>query len=89
MNTKLKWFSLFLMASFIVACDSGSSSDTDKEEVEDCSIDTDGTVKVFSPKGGEVFHIGDSITVKWVPNMLMVQALESFIILTKNLKHSI
>jgi hypothetical protein len=65
MNTKLKWFSLFLMASFIVACDSGSSSDTDKEEVEDCSIDTDGTVKVFSPKGGEVFHIGDSITVKW------------------------
>jgi len=65
MNTKLKWFLLFLTASFIVACDSGSSSNADKEEEEDCTIDTDGTVQVFSPKGGEVFHIGDTITVKY------------------------
>ena len=65
MNTKLKWFLLFLTASFIVACDSGSSSNADKEEEDDCTIDTDGTVQVFSPKGGEVFHIGDTITVKY------------------------
>src|SRR5574344_808426 len=65
MNTKLKWFLLFLTASFIVACDSGSSSNADKEEEDDCTIDTDGTLQVFSPKGGEVFHIGDSITVKY------------------------
>jgi hypothetical protein len=47
MNTKLKWFSLFLMASFIVACDSGSSSDTDKEEVEDYFIRNDIPIKTY------------------------------------------
>lgn len=49
------------MVSFFVACDDSSEA---KEE-DDCTIDTDGTVKVFYPKGEEVFHIGDTITVKY------------------------
>lgn len=58
---------IFLVASsiataFFMGCGSSSSS---SDESFDCSLSEDG-VKVFTPAGGEVFRLGDSIEVTFV-----------------------
>ncbi len=58
----------FLVASYIasalfVGC--GSSSSGSDGERFDCNLSEDG-VKVFSPAGGEVFRLGDSVEVIFV-----------------------
>jgi hypothetical protein len=54
---RLSLLSLFALA--FMACDSGSSSNS---EAYDCTMTEEG-VKVFFPEGGESFNMGDTITV--------------------------
>lgn len=57
--------SSIFVAALLAGCgSSGSSSDSGKDDF-DCSLASDG-VKVFSPKGGEVFRLGDSVEVTFV-----------------------
>lgn len=59
---------LLLIASslLLLACtDKGTDASEKKDapKAQDCQIQTDGTVKVLKPKAGEVYSLGDSITV--------------------------
>lgn len=50
--------------AFLAACGEDKPSAADED---DCFVKA-GVVKVFSPRGGEVFHVGDTITVKFAAN---------------------
>ncbi len=54
-----------LATAFLMGCGSSSSSSSSNGEEFDCSLSEDG-VKVFTPKGGEVFKRGDSVEVTFV-----------------------
>ena len=57
-------------AFMFAACDdssSSASSDDGKTDVSDCSVE--GGVKVASPKGGETFKVGETITVVFGSDM--------------------
>lgn len=57
---------IFAAASLVGCGDSSSSSDSNGvEENFDCNLASDG-VKVFAPKGGEVFRLGDSVEIVFV-----------------------
>lgn len=60
---KISLIASSLAAAFLMGC--GSSSSSSDGEQFDCNLSEDG-VKVFTPKGGEVFKLGDSVEVTFV-----------------------
>ena len=54
-------------AAFLAAC----GDDKPNTAVEDDCLVSAGVVKLFSPRGGEVFKVGDTITVKYAANYSM------------------
>lgn len=60
---KISLFASCLAAAVLMGC--GSSSSSSDGEGFGCNLSEDG-VKVFTPKGGEVFKLGDSVEVTFV-----------------------
>lgn len=60
---KISLFVSCLAAAFLMGC--GSSSSSSDGEGFGCNLSEDG-VKVFTPAGGDVFKLGDSVEVTFV-----------------------